>query len=65
MSLPLIRRNGGLERILQKFPLNPHNIFINLPVNVTANLEQPTPKVRLDRLLSAAAADRSFFLSWD
>lgn len=24
---PLIRRNGGLERILQKFPLNPHNIF--------------------------------------
>lgn len=37
---PLIRRNGGLERILQKFPLNPHNIFLNLPVNVRAHLQQ-------------------------
>ena len=38
---PLIRRNGGLEGILQKFPLNPHNFFfLNLPVNVRANLQQ-------------------------
>lgn len=42
ISLPLIRTNGGLERILQKFPLNPHNISENLPLRVTANSTQPT-----------------------